>query len=215
MSVAHCFSDKMWQPSRLCNTNHKERQESPQETYRPWLIKYSMCCPVLGGTLGGCPLAGVPPFWPGWGYPPSSPGQGDPRWVPPGWGTPNPYMAGGTLGEYPLVGVPSNWTWPGGTLGGWPPSWGTPSSPGWRGYPGQVPLAGVPPQLDLARVPPYLDLAGVAPPPPGLDLAEVPPCRCGLTNKVKIITSRLVLRTWSVKIEANCGWSVSNLGNCV
>ena len=91
-----------------------------QEAYRPWHMKYSICCPAEGGYLlpGGVPhlgyppsdlarvpphldlvrvplqldLAGVPPVWTWLGYPPSS----DLAGVPPHLG---------------LAGVP---LWPGG-----------------------------------------------------------------------------------------------------
>ena len=87
-----------------------------QDVYRPPLIKYSTCCPVLGGGGGGggLPLPGEyprPELGGGWegtpslpGYPPIRIGWGTPHTVRPGRGTP----LQGWLGT-----PPPNWTWSG------------------------------------------------------------------------------------------------------
>ena len=124
------------------------------------------------------------PSGPGWGYP------------IPGWGVPQ--------------GTPI-WTWPGYPHADLARGYPLPSGPGW-GTPVGLDLAGVPPNLDLAEGPhpwpggitgyppppsghgqgtlPHLDLAGVGPPPP----------QVWTDKQSENITSRLVLRTRSVKM---------------
>ena len=99
--------------------------------------------PGPGGTLGGCPLSGVPHCpdlaggYPGqalpWlGYPTSWPDWGYPRQVPPWLGYPPSWPAGTPWLRYPpswpgrldLARVPPSWTWL-----GYPPGWT------WLGYP--------------------------------------------------------------------------------
>ena len=112
-----------------------------QKGYRPPRIKYSICCPIPGGT----------PFL-GRGYPSLDGGyaiQGTPCPDLAG-GTPCPDLAGGTPfldGGYPILGA-LIWTWPGYPLSG--PCWGTSC----------LDLVGVSPCLDLVGVPSCLTWLG-------------------------------------------------------
>ena len=137
----YCWRTPLWEMLDLPLTIewiHRQQVSSPawtQEAYRPPLIKYSMCCPVPGGTPG------TPSSWPGRG---STPG-----WVPPGWGTPHPDLAQGRgvpQGGCPLAGVfPSCLD-----LAGVPPELDLTGILPWPG--------GVPPsRLDLAGILPLTD----------------------------------------------------------
>ena len=160
-------------------------QESPpawtQEAYRPRRIKYSICCPVLGGGgRGGCYPITV-------GYPssstPSLPGVTPPQ-VPPIRGTFLSDLAGVTPPLSDLAGVPPpplHWTWP-----AYPPVWT------WPGYP-------PPPWSDLARVPPSpLNLAGVPASPPGQVGYPHPPVdrRMDGQTRVKTYIPSYYVRGW-------------------
>ena len=94
----------------------------------PWL-GYPPILTLLGGTLGGCPLAWVPPH-------PDLVG-GTPGGHPPKLGYPPSWPGQGALGGHPLAGVPPSW--PGGRYPRQTPPWlGYPSvRPGW-GTPHQV-----------------------------------------------------------------------------
>ena len=125
-----------------------KQQKSPpawtQETYRPLLIKYSICWPIGGGEVPhpldrGYPLPGWENPVPGWGYPTS------------GWGG-TPSLAEvptiGTWAGYPpdLAGVPPTdltMVPPSGPDQGIPlsgPGWGTFPFWPWSGYPYPSPV---------------------------------------------------------------------------
>ena len=148
----------------------KRKQENPpawtQEAYRPRRIKYSICCPVRGGT----PSQVTPPppvlTWPG-GYPISGtprpdlvgvyPISGIPLLSWPSWGVPHPCQGVPHL-RYAPVGPGQDTSSPigpgSGVLAPVGPGWGTPPPPSWTwlGYPPVRPGQGTPP--------PPLDLAG-------------------------------------------------------
>ena len=91
----------------------------------------------------------------------------------------------------PCWDTPRHLTWPGGT----PPGWGTPRDLTWLGRAFQVP-------------PPGWTWLGY--PPPGPGRVPPPPLRVWIDKQSETITSRLVLRTRSVKITiamTSCGWS--------
>ena len=200
-----------------------------QEAYRPPRSKYYFCYPnwpgggypsqvqvqtvphPWGGSPGvhphpdlagvppiqvqrGYPLArnGVPPVWTWMGGTPSL-ARGYPHPCPNGWGVPHPWL-----------GVPPIWTWPGypspGLDGKYPipgqggtlarSRWGVPPVQGWMGYPPPVQGWGYPPGWTWLGYPPAGPGRGTPPPPPP-----------GVDEQSENITSRLVLRTRSVKIN--------------
>ena len=162
-----------------------KKQDSPawtQEAYRPRRIKYSICCPVLGG--GGTPSlpGGIPPWVPPiptGGYPPSWPGLGGypiPAGEYPTLGTPHPDLARGNPipagGEGTPYWVPPSWAGR-----GVPHLWylhpdlaqgGTPSLPG--GYPTLgTPILTWPPPC------PVRPGQGTPPPPPPIRPGQCTP----------------------------------------
>ena len=186
-----------------------------QKAYRPWLIKYSIHCPIWGYSIPG--WWGVPHPW---------------IWGTPSWCTPSPILT--------WLGVPHPWTggtpnmlvppilpWLGGTLSqdggnpGYPsswPGWGNPPPIWtWPGYspvltwPGYCPVlawdqywgTSPPPQKGHETSGSIMGWRWGSPPRKDMGLMEVlcdgdgdgvPPV-CGQTEK---ITYRFVQRTWSV-----------------
>ena len=150
------------------------KQESPpawtQGAYRLRRIKYSICFPKWGN-----------PWVPHLGYPPP------PSQVQRGvGGTPQPGLMGVPPDQvqWGVGGTP--WQASGYTPG--QVQWGIPKVgyPLGRGTPGQV-WWGVPLQQGVPPSQVWQGVPKVGYPPAGWTWPGYPPCRCGLTNKVKLL----------------------------